>query len=50
MTAPEPERTVRNWLPMFSGLASLTVVVLGILVLIGWALDLRFLTCLAPAA
>jgi len=33
---------------MFSGLASLTVVVLGILVLIGWALDLRFLTCLAP--
>jgi len=33
---------------MFSGLASLTVVVIGILVLFGWALDLRFLTCLAP--
>jgi len=48
VTALESERSVRNWLPMFSELASITVVALGMLVLFGWALDLRFLTCLAP--
>ncbi len=48
MTAPESARSVRNWLPIFSELASFMVMVLGMLVLFGWALDLRFLTCLAP--
>src|SRR5206468_10747599 len=48
VTALESERSVRNWLPMFSELAGLTVVALGVLVLFGWALDIRFLTCLAP--
>ncbi len=48
MTAPESERSARNWLSMFSELASLLVIGLGILVLIGWALDFRLLTCLAP--